>query len=330
MRKSKTKILKGARASIWREDSGIGLLELVIVVAVIAIVSAFAVMGVTRARAAVRLQNSARLLAGNVEKARIYAIRRHRSARVEFTSDNTYTLTMDFGGTGNDDAVRSYRLDGDVIITNADGTPISTANLPLIDFDWRGRTTQCFTNIRMQNINGESSRLSVSNSGDITVNSNLGETISPGSYSSVNQTSDVAPDTTVSGSSPAPNINPCSGGTALPGATPSPSTSSSSTPPSGCSVFNVNNTAVTVSRNGGSTGSFIVRTTTSADTINVIQTDGRTNLQFSPAASQTVAANSSITFTVASRNNSRGQFPIKFISACNSSNIVSATVTVTN
>jgi prepilin-type N-terminal cleavage/methylation domain-containing protein len=326
MREPKTKILEDACVNRWREDRGVGLLEMIVVVAIISILSTFAVIGIRNARASIHLQNSLRLLAGNVEKARIHAIRRHSYAKLEFTSNNTYTLTMDFNGTGNDDTVRSYRLEGNVIITQANGTAMTADDLPLIDFDWRGRTTQCFTTIRMQNSIGESSRLAVTSSGDITVNSNLGETVTPGSYSNVNLTSDVAAGATVSGSNPAYTINPCGGS----GSTSASGTPPPSSPPPGCSVFNVNKSTISIKRNGGSTDSFTVTATTAADTIKVVQTDGRTNLEFLPSPTQSIAASSSKTFSVKSKNNSRGEFPIRFISACSASNYVSATVKVTN
>jgi len=50
---------------------------MVITVAIIAIVTTFGFLGVTKARAEFRLQSSARLFATYVEKARADAIRRH-------------------------------------------------------------------------------------------------------------------------------------------------------------------------------------------------------------------------------------------------------------
>src|SRR6266480_4230724 len=56
---------------------GFSLLELLIVMTVIAIVSTFAVVGLSRSRDSVNLQNSARIMASYAEKARLDAIRRH-------------------------------------------------------------------------------------------------------------------------------------------------------------------------------------------------------------------------------------------------------------
>ena len=323
MGKFETETQTDTGATRRRAERGVGVLEMVIVLSLISVVTAFAVVGVTRARGAIRLQNSMRQLAGNVEKARIDAIRRHGSAKVEFTSSSSYTLTMDFDGTGNDDNQRTYSLENNVTITNADGTAIAAADLPIIDFDWRGRTTQCFTSVRMQNPYGETSSLAVTSSGDITVNSNVGATVSPGTYSNVNQTTDVASSATVSGATPASATNPC--GAAPVAVTPPPSSA-----PPGCSAFTLDTSLVTIRRNGGSTAAFTATATTLADVIRVYQSDGRTNLEFLPAASQSVSAGGTKTYTVRSRNNSKGLFPIKFVSACSASNVISATVSVTN
>jgi Tfp pilus assembly protein FimT len=324
MREQKTDEIKAALAIARRGERGVGVLELIFVAAVVVVVAAFAYIGIDKARDSVRLQNSMRVLAGNVEKARIFAIRRHSSATVEFTGNNTYTVTMDFNGTGNDDTKRTYTLDSNIIITKADGSALTASELPIIDFDWRGRTTQCSTAIRMQNSSGKSSTLSVTSSGDITVDSNLSANINSGTYSNINQSTDISSGATIYGTDVTPVINPC-------GSTPSGGGGSTpSSPPAGCSTFTANPTAISIRRNYGNSVDITVTTTTQADTIKVIQTDGRTNLSFQPSASQTFAANTPKTFTIQSKNNSKGQFPIKFISACSSSNVVSAVVTVTN
>jgi Tfp pilus assembly protein FimT len=319
MMKTKRNIRKIERASERRNDRGIGLLEIIIVVAVISIVSAFAVIGIGRARESARLQSSMRLFAGRVERARLDAIRRHQSAMVEFTSSNTYSITMDFDGTGTA-STRSYTLDENIVITNADGTAIT--DLPVIDFNWRGRTTQCFTNFRMQNSNGQSSTLAVTGAGDITIDTNLGATVSPGTYSNVNQTVDVSSSATISGGTSVPCEDPCSTCGASGGA-------SSSSPPSGCSAFSINTSSVSIRKNGGSTATITVTGGTAADTITVTQPDGRTNLMFTPA-SRSVAASGTASFVISSRNNSKGRYSIKFTSACSSSNAVYASVNVTN
>jgi hypothetical protein len=263
-----------------------------------------------------------RLFAGRLEKARLDAIRRHKSSLVEFTNSNTYTITMDFDGNGTT-AARTFSLENNVTITNSDGSTVT--DFPVIDFDWRGRTTQCFTSVRMKNSRDEASTISVTSSGDVTIDTTLGATVSPGTYSNINQTSDIASSATVSGSSAAACIDPCGSC----GSSSSGSSTVTSSPPAGCAAFTVNKSSISIKKNGATTDSFTVNVTT-ADTITVTQTDGRTNLSFSPSATQSIGAGSSKSFTVKSLNNSKGKFPIRFTSACNSSNIVDATVTVTN
>jgi len=305
-----------------RNDRGFTILQMLVVLAIVGIVSALAVMGVDTSRSSIRLQNSIRVLAGRLERARLDAIRRHGSSLVEFTSNSTYTITMDFDGVGSV-TQRSYRLEPEVVITNSDGSAIATADLPTIDFGWRGGTPQCFTSIRMKNRKAEASTIAVSSTGDITIDTNLGETVSPGTYSTVSQLSEVSSDSTVAGTNVSTCDDPCGTcGTASTGTVPS-------SPPPGCTVFTLDKSAITIKKNGASTDSFKV-TVTNADTITVVQPDGRTNLLFTPSAAQSITAASFKNYTVASKNNSKGKFTIKFVSSCSASNTASATVNVIN
>jgi prepilin-type N-terminal cleavage/methylation domain-containing protein len=310
------------RTTRARNDQGFTILQMLVVLAIVAILSGLAVMGVESSRSSIRLQNSMRLLAGRLEKARLDALRRHGSSLVEFTSNNTYAITMDFDGTGNSATQRTFRLEEGVVLTNADGTAIATADLPSIDFGWRGGTPQCFTSIRMKNSRNDASTIAVSSTGDITIDTNLGETVSPGSYSTVSQSNDVSSDATVAGTGAVTCEDPCGTcGAVSTGTVPS-------SPPPGCTVFTLNKSAITIKKNGASSDTFKV-TVTNADTITVTQPDGRTNLLFSPS-SQAVGVGASKFFTVSSKNNSKGKFTVKFTSACSPSNTATATVTVTN
>jgi Tfp pilus assembly protein FimT len=64
-----------------RGEAGFSIIQLVIVVAVVAITITFAVIGIANARASYRVQNSARRFASHIERARTDAIRRHATAR---------------------------------------------------------------------------------------------------------------------------------------------------------------------------------------------------------------------------------------------------------
>ena len=304
-----------------RKDQGFTILQMLVVLTVVAVLSGLAVMGVESSRSSIRLQNSMRLLAGRLEKARLDALRRHGSSLVEFTSNNTYVITMDYDGTGTITS-RTYRLEPNIVLTNTDGSAIATADLPTVDFGWRGGTPQCFTSLRMKNPQNQASTIAVSSTGDITIDTNLGETVSPGTYSTVSQSNDVSSEAMVAGTGAATCDDPCGTcGAVSTGTVPSSA-------PAGCTVFTLNKSAITIRKNGASTDNFKV-TATNADTITVTQPDGRTNLLFSPTSSA-IASGASKFFTVSSKNNSKGKFTIRFTSACSPSNTASATVTVTN
>src|SRR5947208_1153251 len=129
-----------------RGAAGFTLLQMVIVIAITATLSAIALLGVSSARANMRRINSARQFANYIEKARMDSVRRHADeapvdtrARVTLLNATTYQVVMDF--------------DGDGSIFNPDGT-LETRTFPLepgvvfafsafptiIDFNWRGRT----------------------------------------------------------------------------------------------------------------------------------------------------------------------------------------------
>jgi Tfp pilus assembly protein FimT len=304
-----------------QNERGSTLIQLLVVLVVIGVVSTFALMRIQSARTSLALQNSMRMFAARIEKARLDAIRRHGSALVEFTTNNQYAITMDFDGNGtNPPPTRTFNLEPNIIVTNADGSAIAVDDLPTFDFGWRGGTPQCFTSIKMQNGLGQSSTLAVTSSGDVTIDTNLGATVSPGTYSSISQTSDIAARATVAGTSPVSCDDPC-------GSCTSSSGGVVSSPPSGCTAFTLNKSSITIRRNGAGTDAFTV-SVVNADGISVVQPDGRTNLSSTPS-SQSIAASGSTIFTIKSLNNSTGKFSIKFTSACSSSNSVTASVTVT-
>src|SRR6186997_2593657 len=92
-----------ANSRTVRQQRGFTLMQMVITIAIIAIVTTFGVLGIKTARAEFRLQNSARLFATYVEKARADSIRRHAGTGQESSietfgpGNGTYAVTMDFG-----------------------------------------------------------------------------------------------------------------------------------------------------------------------------------------------------------------------------------------
>jgi Tfp pilus assembly protein FimT len=302
------------------------MVELVAVLAVISIVVTFSVIGVKRAMAAIRLQNSMRQLASRLELARTDAIRRHRFSEIMFKDSRTYEIKMDFDGKGVE-ATRSYTFESGVAIPSPtpDASGVTpAADYPVFSFDWRGRTPQCFTSLTLKSAEGGgSSTLSVSSAGDVTVDAGLSANLNAGTFANINQTGDVQKGAVVAGTSSLCN-DPC-GGCASKVCT---TCDSPSTPPTGCVGFTLKAPTFVSIRKNYRTSAGLTVSVTAADTITVVQNDGRTNLEFTPLPTQAIAAGGSKVFTVKSKNNLTGTFTIKFISACSPTNVAYATVEV--
>src|SRR5215207_5043380 len=159
-----------------RTGGGFSAIELLITATILTIVSALGLMGITRARASVRLSGAAREYASYIEKARIFSIRSHADdaaerANVAINDDRmSYDVTMDLDGDGGMDT-RTISL--------PDGVTFQTAET--IAFDWRGRTwntvgvvtsSNAQVSIRLQNSNDAVS-VDVTVSGDITIDSQV-------------------------------------------------------------------------------------------------------------------------------------------------------------
>ena len=156
-----------------RKRGGFTAIELIITVAVITIVSGFGILGITRAKASIRLAGAAREYASYVEKARVLSIRSHaddaseRSTIAINESKTSYDITMDLDNDGDLDTRTITLPDG----IEFDGDPETIA------FDWRGRTWNTKNgvtlpneqvSIRLKNSNDVVS-IDVTGSGDITI-----------------------------------------------------------------------------------------------------------------------------------------------------------------
>lgn len=308
-----------------RQEQGFSLLQLVVALAIIIIVATFATMAIARARASMRLQNSARLLAGNMEKARIDAIRRRSSAQVEVTSSNTYDVTMDFNGGGAATVTtRRFKLENGVVFTDSANVALTidaSGNctscpagelVPAIDFDRRGRTWDCSMLFRLQNSNNEKSTVQVMGSGDITVDSTVSNTNAI-TYSNVNSTSDVVSSTVVktSSSTAHTNFNPCD-------TSGSASNSNNETIGAGGCKISVSPTLITVRRNGSTSASVNVNANTSGR----ITAAPDSNLTSSPAYRDIgSSAGGTVSFSISSVNRIRGVFPVNFTNSCGTTGI---------
>ncbi|HLL14817.1 MAG TPA: GspH/FimT family pseudopilin [Pyrinomonadaceae bacterium] len=282
-------------------ESGFTALQLVFTIAIIGIVSSFAVIQLTSARQQIRLQSVARTFASHVEKARLDAVRRHGGETsapptVQFASDlRSYSVTMDFAGTGTS-STRVVPLDADVRLVSDPPPPIV--------FNWRGRTALCTQTFTMESGSGQTT-IDVSGSGDVTIDSDAGA-VPVIAYTSVSNTNDIASEAVVIGATPAPALvaDNCFGG------------GGGGSGGGGATFTGCNGTTNTISpallqirKNGLSTGTFEV----TVGTATTVTASGPSNLIITPA-SQSISGMGS--FSVRSINNSRGTFPVTFSSPC--------------
>ena len=158
-----------------RNGGGFSVIELIITATVLTVVTGFGILGITRAKASIRLSGAAREYAAYVEKARVLSIRSHADdederSTIAINDDKTsYNITMDLDNDGDLDT-RTIALRSGI---EFDGEPETIA------FDWRGRTwntqngsTEPNAQVSIRLKNGiETVSIDVTGSGDITINS---------------------------------------------------------------------------------------------------------------------------------------------------------------
>jgi type II secretory pathway pseudopilin PulG len=166
------------RAGKKRAERGISIIELLIVVAMMGVVTAFAVMRIAGAQRAMQLSNSAREFMGWLEKARLDSVRRHamapgEMASVTITSGNSYTITVDQNGDGTLDPART------ITIPATNGATFVNIAVPLtIRYNWRGRPVDdddapISLAFSLQDGAGNSNPINVTSSGDASLGSSL-------------------------------------------------------------------------------------------------------------------------------------------------------------
>jgi type II secretory pathway pseudopilin PulG len=284
-----------------------GTAELLIVVAIIGVVSAIAIINFRTAQASLAVQNSVRQLGSYMEKARVDAVRRHDAASVKFTTPTSYTVHMDFLGTG---------VPIDRVFTLDSGVQLASSDLPEITFNWRGRTvtpgTSCVTTFSVQNLRNpnEGLNVDVSGSGDVTVESQQPTLPNVPYNNTVTADSSVKSGTVVTG-------------TALMDSTPCLDVSGegqsgeAGTPE--CTIH-VSASSVSIKKNGGGTASVLVSMSVNSGVV----ASYPSNLTVTPA-SQTVSTGSS--FVIKSNNNLRGPFTVTFSAQCGATFPVKVNVT---
>ncbi len=168
--------LKTTAPSPTRRHGGFSIVELIGTATVLAIVTAVGVIGISKARANVRLSGSAREFASYVEKARVFSIRRHADDATERASvvinadQDSYDVTMDLDGDGGNDT-RTIDLPSGITFETVES----------ISFDWRGRTMSTVAGVTTSNAqvsirllsSDDSISIDVTGSGDITVDSQV-------------------------------------------------------------------------------------------------------------------------------------------------------------
>lgn len=300
-------------------DRGFTTIQMLITIALITIVSAFALFAIDSARASVRLNGSTREFAGYLEKARSNAIRRNSTSVVTIVDQTSYSVTMDFDGDGTVET-RTISLQSGVTF------PAGQVGITAI-FDWRGRIPN---EIRFE-LDSEglpSSSINLSGSGDVTIGSEIFEdgdiaavtlnsdpstvvSTSPGSDPSETASpsptestspeeedsppTDDDPETPPSDDPPSddPPPDPDDDPTTSPSPSPDSSPSSSPTPPA-C-VLSAPST-LSLPR-GGSPKTFSVVTITNANSTVITATKSGDITSVSPA-STTVSGNGTISYTI--------------------------------
>jgi Tfp pilus assembly protein FimT len=290
-------------------ESGIGFVELLVVVAIVATISAVAVINFRSSRATLRMQNSVRQLANYMEKARIDAVRRHGEASVTFTSYTSYRVHMDFSNSGSP-TYRDFNFENGVQVAN-------NTDLPSVTFNWRGRTittgASCVTTFSVKNTSNpnEGLNVDVSGSGDVTVENQQPNLPNVPFNNSITSTASVRGSTVVSGTETV-DSTPCLdvSGEGVGGEAGTP-----------LCTLHLSSTSVSIRKNGAGTATVVLSLSATSGVV----ASYPSNLTVTPA-SQTVSTGSN--FIIKSNNNLRGPFTVTFSAQCGSA--IPLKVNVTN
>jgi prepilin-type N-terminal cleavage/methylation domain-containing protein len=337
------------------QHAGFSIIELLAVMTVLTIVTAFGVIGVSKARASVRLSGAAREYAAYVEKARMYSIRRHgddaatRASVIANADKLRYDVTMDLDGDGGMDT-RTISLPSGVRFDTVES----------IAFDWRGRTVNIVDGVDYPNsqvsvrlVNDDDSvSVDVTGSGDVTIDSEVFDDNVPnvslhvadlaaGATPTPSETTpDASPSTSpVIGGLPDVTASPLpdlTGG--LPGTSPSPTASVSPSPvatatptptpranptpsPSPVTPCTIDTDPVTVIMGTESTATVKVSHNSETSVSVSGNSSKASDLQVSPNAAQTIAAGGSTSFTIKSKKTT-GTYYVTFSAGCGSKAVI--------
>lgn len=335
---------------------GFSTIELIITATVLTIVTGLGLMGISRAKASIRLSGSAREFASYIEKARLYSIRHHADeaaerANIAINDDKvSYNVTMDLDGDGGMDT-RTINLP----------SGIEFGTVETIGFDWRGRTwntaggnTESNAQVSITlKYGSDSVSIDVTGSGDITVDSAVFDDKVPSVNLKVGDLTAGAtplptPDTTtpaptpdpggttdpVDGAdpnasptpgtggetSPTPNPTPTPTPTATPTPTPTPKPRATPSPTPTPQVCTITTSPSSLSLSLLGTGSIKVSHSSSTSIQISASSSKSSELQVTPASAQTVAAGGSATFTLKSKK-LLGTYSVTFSAPCGSKTV---------
>jgi len=334
---------------------GFSTVELLAVVTVLAIITAFGLLGVSKARASVRLSGAARQYAAYIEKARIYSIKRHADDATQRASvainanKSSYDVTMDLDGDGGTDT-RTFNLP----------SGITFQTVETVAFDWRGRTWRTANGVTESNAqvsirllsSDDAISVDVTGSGDVTIDSRVFDDSVPNvslhvadlSASASPAATPVSGATPAAGASPSPGASPVAdvvpspspvqGGGALPTPTPGASPSATATPtpspspvatatptpspsPTPALVCSITSDPVAVVMSTESTTT--IRVSHNANTtVSVSGSSSKpSDLQVTPGGNQSLGTGSYALFTLKSKK-SLGAYSVTFSASCGS------------
>ena len=156
--------------------AGFSVPELLIVVALSSIIASFALISFLNANKSFNLAGATRTLSTYLEKARVDSVRRHGGASINVDSATSYTVNIDFDGTGT--TARTFTLPEGTSLRYT--LPPSTniidpATTPLtITYDWRGRTgTTVLLTLTDSRTGVGSSTVSVGPVGDVSTDTTV-------------------------------------------------------------------------------------------------------------------------------------------------------------
>ena len=218
-----------------RKGAGFSTIELIVTATVMTIVTAFGLLGISRAQASIRLAGAAREYASYIEKARVLSIRSHaddeneRSTIAINENKTSYNITMDLDADGDLDTRTIALPDGVTFVGDAE----------TIAFDWRGRTWNTQNGLTLPNAqvsirlnNGvETVSIDVTGSGDVTINSAVFDDSVPNVTLNVSNLAANRTTTTTTPTSPTTTENPSTPTTTTPatGTDPQPDTTDGTT-----------------------------------------------------------------------------------------------------